>query len=114
MNAEGLFTVSIFLNDLALKNNLPRLFQMEIKTKLVASVINRNVFFPMSAVLFMSATSIRGSAEDVLYCSTHMCVMAPDYIVSPTIIDTDMCSLSISGTCRKGSKDRAPDNYLLC
>lgn len=84
---------------------------MEIKTKLF---LITDVFILMSTVLFMSSTSIKGSCEVVLYCSTPLWVIALDYIVSPTIINTDTWLLSISGTCRAGSKDGAPDNYSLC
>lgn len=84
---------------------------MEIKTKLVASLINDHVVI-LSIVLFMSATSITGSSEGVCPAA-HLGVMAPDYTVSHMIVNTDTCLLSISGTCRAGSKDRAPDNYLL-
>lgn len=78
---------------------------MEIKTKLVASFIDDNVFILLIVVLFVSASSITGSTEGVKYFSTQLWVMAPDYIVSNMIINTDTCLLSISGTCRTGSKD---------
>lgn len=84
---------------------------MEIQTRLVASLINDHVFILMSIVLFMSATSITGSSEGVRPAAP-LWVMAPDYTVSQMIVNTDTCLLSISGTCRTESKDRAPDNYL--
>lgn len=86
---------------------------MEIKTELVVSLVNSNGSVLMSAVLFMSATSITRSSRGVLCCSTQLWVVASDDVVSHMIINSDTCLLSISGTCRAGGKDGAPDNYLL-
>ena len=101
LKADGLFTVRGFVNYLGFNEYLPVEIR-KIKAKPILSVIYRNAFILMSAVLFMSAASIRGSSGGVLYCSTHLWIIAPDYIVSPLIINTDMCLLSISGTCRAG------------
>lgn len=53
---------SSLLKYLNFKYNLPTVSQIAMTAELIASLIN--VFILMSAVLFMSATSITGSCEE--------------------------------------------------
>lgn len=89
------------------KYNLPTVSQTAITAELIASLIN--VFIPMRAVLFMSATSIAGSSEEESLGRTRLRIKL-SYTWS---LNADTCSLSTSGTCQAGSKQRPFDNYVL-
>lgn len=80
---------------------------MEIKAKLVVSLINANISVLMSAVLFMSATSITRSSEGALPWHTLVSNVTRLYCLKRNHWHWHVLINYYEGTCWAGSKNGA-------